>query len=38
MIKGPAIVDDKDATTVVHPGYQAAVDKFGNLILTLPTE
>lgn len=38
VIRGPAIVDDKDATTVVHPGYQAAVDKFGNLILTMKIE
>jgi N-methylhydantoinase A len=35
VIRGPAIVDDKDATTVVHPGYQAVVGKFGNLILTM---
>jgi N-methylhydantoinase A len=34
VIKGPAIVEDKDATTVIHPGYQAEVDSYGNLILT----
>ncbi|MGB2814922.1 MAG: hydantoinase/oxoprolinase family protein [Dehalococcoidales bacterium] len=34
VIKGPAIVADKDATTVIHPGYQAEVDRYGNLILT----
>ena len=34
VIKSPAIVEDKDATTVIHPGYQAEVDKYGNLILT----
>ena len=34
VIKGPAIVEDKDATTVIHPGYQAEVDRYGNLILT----
>ena len=38
VIMGPAIVDDKDATTVVHPDYQAAVNKFGNLILTMKKE
>ena len=34
VIKGPAIVEDKDATTVIHPGYQAEVGRYGNLLLT----
>jgi len=34
VIKGPAIVEDKDATTVIHPGYRAEVGRYGNLILT----
>ena len=34
VLKGPAIVEEIDATTVVHPGYQTLVDGFGNLILT----
>jgi N-methylhydantoinase A len=34
VIKGPVIVEDKDATTVIHPGYQAEVGRYGNLILT----
>ena len=38
VIMGPAIVDDKDATTVIHPDYKAAVNKFGNLILTMKKE
>ena len=33
-LEGPTIVEEIDATTVIHPGYQALVDKFGNLILT----
>jgi len=37
MINGPAIVDDKDATTVIHPDYQAQVDRFGNLMLAKKT-
>jgi len=37
LVNGPAIIDDKDATTVVHPDYQAVVGKFGNLILTIKT-
>ncbi len=34
MLEGPAIVEEIDATTVIHPGYETLVDKFGNLILT----
>jgi N-methylhydantoinase A len=34
IIEGPAIVEEVDSTTVVHPGYQVRVDKFGNLIMT----
>ncbi len=34
VLEGPTIVEEIDATTVIHPGYQALVDKFGNLILT----
>ena len=34
VLEGPAIVEEIDATTVIHPGYQALVDGFGNLILT----
>jgi len=26
-----------DSTTVIHPGYQALVDRFGNLLLTSST-
>jgi len=34
MLPGPAIVIEMDSTTVIHPGYQAQVDQFGNLIIT----
>jgi len=34
VIEGPAVVEEIDSTTVIHPGYQAQVDTFGNLILT----
>ena len=34
ILKGAGIVEEIDSTTVIHPGYQAQVDKFGNLILT----
>ena len=32
-IEGPAIVEEVDSTTVIHPGYRAVVDKSGNLFL-----
>jgi len=34
ILSGPAIVEDKDATTVIHPDYQAEVDRYGNMILS----
>ena len=34
VIAGPAIVEEFDSTTVIHPGYVAMVDRFGNLLLT----
>lgn len=30
---GPAVVEEIDSTTLIHPGYRADVDRFGNLIL-----
>ena len=32
-IDGPAVVEEVDSTVVVHPGWQASVDGFGNLFL-----
>ena len=37
VVEGPAVVEEIDSTTVIHPGYQALVDKFGNLLLTSST-
>ena len=34
VIKGPAILTDANATTVVEPGWQAAYTDDGNLVLT----
>ena len=31
---GPAVVEQMDATTVVHPGQRVEVDTFGNLLLS----
>jgi N-methylhydantoinase A len=36
-VGGPAIVEEMDSTTVIHPGYRADVDEWGNLVLR-PTE
>jgi N-methylhydantoinase A len=33
VIAGPAVIEEFDATTVIHPGYQALVDGFGNLLI-----
>ncbi|MDP9413021.1 MAG: hydantoinase B/oxoprolinase family protein [Pseudomonadota bacterium] len=33
-LSGPSLIIDPSATTVVEPGWQAAVDALGNLILT----
>jgi len=32
-ITGPAIIEEVDSTTVIHPGYRATVDEFGNIFL-----
>jgi N-methylhydantoinase A len=32
-VRGPAIVEQLDATTVILPGQRAAVDAHGNLVL-----
>jgi N-methylhydantoinase A len=31
MLEGPAIVEEMDSTTTIHPGFRATVDPFGNL-------
>jgi N-methylhydantoinase A len=33
VVDGPAIIEEIDSTTVVHPGYQAEVRQFGVLML-----
>jgi len=33
VVVGPAIVMEMDSTTVVFPGYEAAVDRVGNLLI-----
>jgi N-methylhydantoinase A len=33
VMAGPAIVEGHDASTLVHPGWEAAVDQHGNLVL-----
>jgi N-methylhydantoinase A len=33
VVAGPAIVEEFDSTTVIHPGYAATVDRYGNLLI-----
>jgi N-methylhydantoinase A len=33
QVPGPAVIEEFDATTVVHPDYAALVDQHGNLLL-----
>ena len=33
---GPAVVEESESTIVVLPGCRAEVDRFGNLVVTLP--
>jgi N-methylhydantoinase A len=37
-IKGPAIVDQSDTTTVIYPGHVARVDPYGNMIIQVHAE
>ena len=32
---GPAIVETKGSTVVVHPGNELAVDDYGNLVISV---
>jgi len=32
-IDGPAIVEEVDSTTVIHPGYRANIDSYGNIVI-----
>jgi N-methylhydantoinase A/oxoprolinase/acetone carboxylase beta subunit len=33
VFAGPAVVEEFDSTTVVHPGFSVSVDGVGNLII-----
>ncbi len=35
VLAGPAIIEEYGATVPVHPGYEAEVDKFGNLLVAM---
>ncbi len=38
VVRGPAIVEEFDSTTVIHPMYMATTDQYGNLMLTALSE
>ena len=33
VIEGPAIVEEMDSTTMIHPGFRGEVDRYGNLLI-----
>ena len=33
VLEGPAIVEEMDSTTVIHPGFRGEVDRYGNLLI-----
>lgn len=33
-VPGPAIIEEYDSTSVIHPGYYAGVDNYGTLLIT----
>ena len=33
VVDGPAVVEEFGSTVPVHPGFRAAVDRFGNLLV-----
>jgi N-methylhydantoinase A len=35
-IKGPAIIEQEDTTTVIYPGHEAHLDDFGNVVIDIP--
>jgi N-methylhydantoinase A len=35
QLRGPAIIEQMDSTTVVHPGQSARIDRFGNIIIEI---
>jgi N-methylhydantoinase A len=37
VVPGPAVIEEMDATTLVHPGFQATVDQYGTLLLRRST-
>lgn len=37
-LTGPALVADSNATTVVYPGHELRVDRFGSLLITVPQQ
>jgi N-methylhydantoinase A len=36
VVHGPAVLEEFSSTVPLHPGFQAEVDRFGNLLITRP--
>ncbi len=32
--EGPAVIEEMDSTSLIHPGFQVEVDQYGNLLVT----
>jgi N-methylhydantoinase A len=35
-LKGSAIIEQEDTTTVIYPGHEAHLDDFGNVVINIP--
>ncbi len=35
-IEGPAVIEEQTSTTVLYPGQNATVDRYGNIAITIP--
>ena len=38
QLEGPAIVETRGSTVVVHPGNELGVDEYGNMVVTLTSD
>jgi N-methylhydantoinase A/oxoprolinase/acetone carboxylase beta subunit len=36
VIEGPAIIEESNSTTLIHPGMAGKVDSYGAILITIP--
>jgi N-methylhydantoinase A len=34
VVTGPAVIEEFGSTVPIHPGFTAAIDRFGNVVVT----